>query len=227
MVQQPEFPQDHDFNKSLKTLTIDELAIEAQKHPAKSSRRNKILTMLIDQVLRSGELGHPQSGKWAANIYEDLRNEAINDTCLEIHRKIETYDPTRACVMAWINCLLNYKFREAVRRYFHSSPSRDPQEKYSPILSLDSLECDIPAEETPSDSLAIEQFLEEDPEELLKEHIKGHPAITWQWIAREKYVADQTWTKISEMTGISVQTLCSFFNRQLRLLKPYFHKYFR
>jgi DNA-directed RNA polymerase specialized sigma24 family protein len=227
MVQQPEFPQNHDFNQSLKTLTIDKLAIEAQNHPANSSKRKKILTILVDKVMRSGELGHPQSGRWSASIFNNLRNEAISETCLEIHRRIEAYDPTRACVMAWINCLLRYQFMAAVTQYFHTSPGRDPQERYSPVLSLDLLEWDVPAEETSSDSPSLEQFLEEDPENLLQVHIQGHPEITWQWIAREKYVADQTWRKISEMTGISVQTLCSFFNRQLRPLKPYFHKYFR
>lgn len=226
MVQQPEFLQDRAFTKFLKTLTIDELAIEAQKHPVTSSKRKKILIILVDKVMHSGELGHPQSGKWPASIYKNLLNEAIDETCLEIYDKIEKYDPKRAPVMAWINCLLRYKFIAVVEKYFHTSPSDDPQKKYSPVLSLDSLEWDIPAEETPSDSRAIEQFLEEDPEGLLQDYIQGHPEITWQWIAREKYVADQTWRQISEKTGISIQTLCSFFKRRLKPLEPYFRKYF-
>jgi hypothetical protein len=228
MVQQPEFLQDRDFDKFINNLTIDELAIEAQKHPANSSKRKKILTILVDKVMRSGELGHPQSGRWSASIYNNLRNEAISETCLEIHRRIEAYDPTRACVMAWINCLLKYQFMAVVTQYFHTSPSRDPGEGCSPILSLDSLQWDVPAEETSSDSPSLEQFLEEDPEGLLpRKYIKDHPEITWQWLAKEKYIADQTWEQISRKTGISIQTLCSFFNRRLPQLESYFRRYFR
>jgi hypothetical protein len=73
----------------------------------------------------------------------------------------------------------------------------------------------------------MEELLEEDPEGLLPEkYIKGHPKVTWKWLAREKYIADLTWQQISQNTGISVQTLCSFFNRRLPPLGPYFRRHF-
>jgi hypothetical protein len=73
----------------------------------------------------------------------------------------------------------------------------------------------------------LQQFLEDDPENLLKdEHIRGYPQANFQYIAIAKMVEEKTWEQISaELNNISIQTLCSFFHRRLRKLIPYFQKY--
>jgi hypothetical protein len=219
MVQQPEFPQDRNFDKFIKSLSINELAVEAKNHPAESSKRRKVMTRLIYEIENSGKLFYqPKRDEWSADTYTGFKDEALRETWLAI-LKIENYKPEIASVMTWVNSnILKYKFKDVVKNYY----------KGISILSLDELEWDVPAEETSSDSLSLEQFLEEDPEGLLpKEHIRDYPRVTWQWLAKEKYVADHTWKEISEKTGISVQTLCSFLNRPLPRLEQYFRKYFR
>lgn len=227
-----QFPQeDRDFNEYIKGLTIDELAIEAQKHLPNSSRRRKALTCLIDKIKRSGKLFYPPKEELPADIcdvYPDLKDEALSETWLTICMKIETYNPECAGVMTWVNSyILKYKFRDVVTRYRAGGFKGSPRGKHCFIASLDDLELELPVEETSSDSLSLEQFLEEDPEGLLpREHIRGYPKITWKWLAKEKYIANLTWRQISENIGISVSTISNFFNRRLPPLEPYFRRHF-
>jgi hypothetical protein len=78
-----------------------------------------------------------------------------------------------------------------------------------------------------TDSQLLGRFLEDDPENILRnEHVRGHPQASFQYIAIARFVEEKTWEEIStELNDMSIQTLCSFFNRQLRKLMPYFQNY--
>lgn len=72
----------------------------------------------------------------------------------------------------------------------------------------------------------LQQFLEEDPENLFQsEHIKGHPDATFQVLVTAKFVEDQTWEQMSQNLGIPIPTLSAFVTRRLHKFKPYFQKY--
>lgn len=206
-------PSDDDaFNKQLQ-----ELAQTAQQFPPQSQQRQVALHDLIDQIWRSGQLGHPQSGLWSPDVYEDLHNEALQRTLLDVCQKIETYNPAHP-VMAWVNFLLKCHFSSVAKEYRNW--------KIAP-LSLDDLDWLIADESTPDEDVeCLRNFLETDPEHHLKTvHIKNHPTVTFQFLALARSVHDQSWEQLSAELGISVQTLCSFFNRQLRKLTPYFYRY--
>jgi hypothetical protein len=207
---------------------LQELAQEAQRHPAQSPARQKILSSLVAQIMQSQQLGHPQKGAWPPQLYEDLYNEALQRTLLEICQKIENYNPQHA-VMAWVNFLLSKYFIRVLNDHRRSGLTYLPASDHgkAPALrSLDNLDWDIPVEESLSDDRLLQQFLAEDPENLLKqEHLRERPEITFQWLAVAKVVQDRTWEEISGELNVSIQTLCSFFNRRLQKLTPYFRRH--
>jgi hypothetical protein len=207
-------PSDQDFNQRLQ-----ELVLTAQQAPPQSQQRQRALQCLIYEIQRSRQLSHPQQGRWLPHVYEDLYNEALQRTLLEVCQKIEGYNLTHP-VMAWVNFLLKCHFSAVVKDYHNW--------KMVP-MSVDDLDWLI-AKEEPSDEAdeaeCLRDFLAEDPENRLNAvHIKGRPAVTFQFLALARSVHDQSWEQLSAELDISVQTLCSFFNRQLRKLMPYFYRY--
>ena len=209
---------------------LQQLAIEAQQQPPLSPQRQLLLNRLVNKILQSNHLSHPQrgSGLWPHSLYEDLYNEALQKTLLEICQNIDNYRPEYA-VMAWVNYLLGMRFRDVAQSYLRQGITYVPQSNPNArVISLSELEYSLISEEpTMTESQLLGRFLEDDPENLLRnEHIRGHPQATFQYIAIARFVEEKTWEEIStELNNISIQTLYSFFNRQLRKLMPYFQKY--
>lgn len=196
---------------------MQQFAIEAQQHPPQSSQRQQALNQLINEILQSNLLSHPQSGTWPPSVYQDLYNEARQRTLLDICQKIANYRPENP-VIAWVNTMLKYNFIAVVNE------QRGGRIIYLP--SLDELDASISLDTPVEDSQMLRQFLEEDPENLLKaEFIRGRPEITFQVLALARYVEEKSWDKLSKDLDIPVQTLCSFFNRKLRNFMSYFHRY--
>jgi uncharacterized protein YerC len=194
---------------------LQQLVFEAQQHLPQSSQRQVTLNRLWQKILKSKRLGHPQKSSWEPSLYEDFYNEALARTALEICQKIDRYNPEHP-VMAWVNFYLNIHFQKVVEEYYN----------HSSLPSLDDLERDIPVDETPSDAQSFRKFLKDDPEGLLKaEHLQKRADVTFQVLAIAKHVEDRTWKDISNELDISIQTLCSFFNRCLEKLLLYFYKY--
>lgn len=217
-------PPEDDFNRSLLQLVR-----KAQQYPLRSSQRQLALNRLSEKILKSDRLGHPQRGLWSPDFYQDLYNEALQKTLLEICQKIDNYHPEHP-VMAWVNFCLKNQFVLVVDDYRKKGitymPKSDKKQPTTYIPSLDDLDQYIPEQETLADAKLLRQFLEKDPENLLKtEQFRGRPEVTFQLLAQAKFVEDQTWSEIATNLGISVQTLCSFFYRRLQKLMPYFRKY--
>lgn len=190
-----------------------------------SSQRRQLLNWLINEILQSGKLGHPQQSAWPANLYEDLYNEALQKTLIIICQTIDQYNPEHP-VMAWVNFRLNRQFIEVVKDYQKQGITQMPETGSHFPIRLPSLE-DLPLFSPAADAdLQVQQFLQQDPEGLLKkQRLRERPEVTFQILAIAKFVEGQSWTEVATSMGVSAQTLCSFFNRQLKDLIPYFKKY--
>jgi len=202
---------------------LQQLALTAQRHPAQSPQRQFALTQLVEGIWTSGEIAHPQRGHWPGSTYRELHSEALQKTCLYICQHIDNYRPEHP-VMAWVNNLMGYKLKEAAGEAYRAREVALP--------SLDDLnrrfleQKSARSPETLSTAALLQRFLREDPEGLLAEKaIRGRPELTFQHLAIARHVQDQTWAQISAETQVSIQTLCSFFNRRLHKLKPYFHRH--
>jgi DNA-directed RNA polymerase specialized sigma24 family protein len=214
----------NDFERSLQRL-----AEEAQKHPPLSSQRRLALNQLINEIWQlKNRLARPQQGAWTANLYEDFYNEALQKTLLEICRRIDAYNSEHS-VMAWTNFLLKNHFISVVSDRQRQGITYLPNAKRNKSCrppSLDDISRIPTKDKTLSDANLLRQFLEDDPENLLQEErLREKPEITFQYLALAKFVEDRTWEEIGTDVDISIQTLCSFFNRRLRKLMPYFKKY--
>lgn len=176
----------------------------------------------------SSKLARPQKGAWPAALYEELHGEALQRTLLEICQKIDRYDPTRP-VLAWVNFRLDKQFTEVVREFYKQGLTAAPKGTplaVGPLPTLETLDRALTSDSEVDDRQLLRQFLAEDPEgHLQAEHIRNRPDAHFQAIALARSVEHKTWEEIATHFGISVQTLCSFFNRRLQKLRPYFQKY--
>ena len=88
------------------------------------------------------------------------------------------------------------------------------------------LEENLSVERARKDRELLQQFIKQDPENIMSaEFLTEHPTITFQVLAKAKLIDDRTWTEIADELKIAPTTLCSFFNRRLKKLMPYFKKY--
>lgn len=210
-------------------LRLQQQAEEIQKYLPQSPQRQLALNQFVNQILKSGRLGHPQRNLWPPPVYADLYNEALQKTLLEVCQKIDKYNPAHP-VMAWVNFNLNHQFSDVVKDYRNlgmtSIPGLDQMGQITCLPSLDDINVYAPAEDVFSEDRLLRQLLEEDPEDLLKRlYLRGRPEVTFQLLAIAKFIEGKTWVEIAANLEISVQTLCSFFNRQLNELMPYFRKH--
>jgi hypothetical protein len=210
---------------------LQQQAKETQQCPPQSSDRQLALNRLVNEILKSGRLGRPQRQLWSPSLYEDLYNEALQKTLLEICQKIDSYNPDHP-VLAWVNFRLNFQFIAVVNEYRKQGitqiPKSDKTEQIAHLPSLDDLDNLVSVEDTVSVAQLLQQFLEDDPENLLrKQRLRERPEVTFQSLAWARFIEGRTWLEIATSLGVSDQTLCSFFNRQLKELMPYFRKYLK
>lgn len=207
---------------------LEQQAKKIQQSPPHSAQRQVAISRLIQDILKSDKLGHPQRSSWNSSLYADLYNEALQKTLLEVCQKIDSYNPEHP-VMAWVNFRLKYQFIAVANDFRKKGITQIPKAlKSQPVAypqSLDELDNLVPVEKDVSDTQLLRQFLKDDPENLLQKPLRGRPELTFQFLALARFAKGHTWTEISANHNVSVQTLCSFFNRQLRELLPYFRKY--
>lgn len=202
---------------------LRQLALTAQSHPPLSPERQLALSQLVDGIWTSGKIAHPQRGQWPTAVYRELHSEALQQTFLHICQKIELYRPEHP-VMAWVNSLMGFKLLEAVKNTCRTQETVVP--------SLDDLNQRFLKQKSyldddgPSEIQILRKLLREDPEGMMgQKSIRGRPEISFQYLAIARHIENKTWVQISAETDISLQTLCCFFNRTLRKLRPYFYKY--
>lgn len=207
---------------------LQQLVQDAQQYSPQSPQRQVALSRLMAEICASHELGHPQQASWPARLYEDLYNEALQQTLLDICQSIEHYNPSFS-VMAWVNFRLNKNFISIVRDLYKRGLTYVPKSFTHIVVelpSLETLEQLLVIEDWCGDRQLLYKFLEDDPEgQLNSEFLRNRPDITFQIVAQARAVEGKSWEEMAEDFGISVQTLCSFFNRRFNRLLPYFRKY--
>ena len=207
---------------------LQRLAVEAQKHPTHSSQRQLAISQLVNEIWRSPKLGHPQQGSWSDNFYTQIYHEALQKTLLEVCHRIELYNP-KYPVMAWVNFRLGKQFIDVINDYRKKGITDIPkaqQKETICIPNLDNLHESISVRESTDEEALLRQFIEQDPEKLMRaEFVKDRPFITFQVLAKAKFIEDRSWTEIAEEFDIATTTLCSFFYRRLKKMTPYFKKY--
>lgn len=207
---------------------LQELAIEAQKHPSQSSQRQLAIARLVNEIWQSPNLGHPQKGSWSADFYEEVYHEALQKTFLEICHRIDSYNPQHP-VMAWVNFRLQKQLIDVINDFRKKGITNIPKIKQQEAIchpNLDNLDEFLSVRKVDSDEELLRQFIERDPERLMgAEFIKNRPFVTFQVLAIAKFVEDRSWTEIADEFNIPSTTLCSFFYRRLKKLMPYFKKY--
>ena len=216
---------------------LNQLARDAQQHPPRSYERRKALNRLVDAILTSGRLGHPQRSSFPLppSVYEDLYDEALSITLMEICQKIEQYDRSRD-VMAWCNFLLTHRFRDVWSRYRrggvthlsrNSSPANNGRtEQIFVRPNLEDLDGWQPPQENISQSEQLKQLIEENPDNMFsQESVRGQPRATFQFLAIAKIWQDRKWKEISSELNVPSSSLCDFYKKQLNRFKPYFREY--
>ena len=199
---------------------LKQLALEAQRHPARSPQRQHALTQLIEAIRRSGRLAHPHRSKFTPAFYDLLYEEALNQTLTYVCRKIENYDPERGTAqkfMNWVNFRLDRQILDC-RREFNEQEAQE-------LPNLNDLEAiAAPPPETPSLAHTVRDYIAADPEGVFQStHIRHHPEASFQAIALARF-AERSWEDISHEYAIKVPTLSSFFQRCCDKFAPQFQR---
>lgn len=218
----------NDLNNRHHEKRLQTLAITAQKCPPKSDCRQRAIGHLIGEICRSPKLGHPQKGSWSANFYTEVYHEALQKTLLEVCQKIELYNCNYP-VMAWVNFRLNKQFINVINDYRKKGITNIPRNRQKEAICLPNLtniEEQISEQNCSNDESLLRQFIERDPEGLMAaEFLQNKPLVTFQVLAKAKFIDDRSWAKIATEFDVAPTTLCSFFYRCLKKLTPYFKKH--
>lgn len=211
-------------------LRLKRLAVGAQQYPVGSLSRQQALTELMDEIYRSGKLGHPQRGSWPAGIYEDLHSEALLQTFKYIRQNIDAYDSERP-LMGLVNQILKHRFTDATRKYmnqrkreitFSDFTRKHMNQIEGEIPSFDDLENIAQRSQANEMDARPSELIEQDSDGLFRSvSLRNRPDITWQDIALAK-LDGETLDKISKRLGISHTTIDSFYKRNLRNFRDYF-----
>lgn len=204
------------FDPGQQDQELERLAIAAQQ--ATSPReRQKHLGYLTEIILRSNRLYRAHQARFRYR-YDEIYEEARQDLLLYVAQNIEKYDPTRASVMGWLNMLMQ-------RRFIF-----DASQKILGKLDLeqgdfsDLNDYQLPRPTAHSLSELVTRYLNEDPDNLLQEHVDSFSQATFQAIAL-RYCNKVSWQEMSVEFGIPVPTLSSFYQRRLKRLRHDIREY--
>lgn len=198
--------ENQDENQQLKKLIED-----VKKYPHSSKKRQEALTKLIEAISQSSYLFRrhsSQKSEFDRYVYSEAKQELL----LYICKRIETYDPTRASVIGWVNMLLERRFIK--KAYAQLKPDILPANCYdlnSPYwLNVEADSNDIEQLSLPE---RMKQYITSDPDEIFKKaHVKDRPDANYQAIAL-RYLKGQSWEQMSREFDVGVSTLSSFYSR--------------
>ncbi len=208
---------------------LQQLVNEAKRYPANSknpqdrAKRRIALNKLINAVRCSGRLSKQTQWLGLPN-YEDYYNEALQHTFIEICQKIEQYDPQYA-VMAWVNKIFTRRFYDVLKKDQKRGITLVPKNQDNPVISLDTINRDLPVNQEISESEQLQEIIENDPENFLSnESIKEHPKANLKAILLLVLEGKQ-WKEISEELGVPLSTASSFYQRRMHKIITYLKKY--
>jgi hypothetical protein len=197
------------------------LATTAQQYPPLTQTRKLALTKLVNAIVCSGKLCHPQSGHYPASLYQDIYNEALQELLLYICQNIHKYDATRASVITWVNFLLERRFfPEAIAKILN--PKIPNQQSITQFPDLDIL---ASKEEPINLTEIVKDCIESDPDNIFKKkHIENCPRANFQTLALRR-ISGKSWKDISAEFDIKLQTVSSFYYRCVSEFSPKLKEY--
>ncbi len=186
---------------------LKQLATIAQQQPPLTKGRQLALTKLVNEIVQSGRLCHPQAGKFIG-IYEDIYDEALQDLLLYICQNIDNYNPQRGSVMAWCNVLLERRFfKEAIPKILDKQDLKK--------MSLSELDNFTLPEEPPVLTELLRECIEQDSDNIFKkEHIENYPRANFQNLALQR-IWGKSWKEIAAEFDLKISTVSSFYYRCL------------
>lgn len=196
---------------------LKSLILQAQRHPSLSLERQSALRHLVNGILQSGKLCHPQRGRFSG-IYQEIYDEALQELLLYVCQNVEKYNPDRGTVMTWVNMLLERRFfREAIPRVMGQQDLKR--------LTLDDLDTLVSPENPPTLTEILQEWVDSDPDHLFRrEHIEHQPEASFQALLKRR-IAGTSWKEIATEFNLKIPTVSSFYYRCLTkystLLKQY------
>jgi len=189
-------------------ILLQQLATTAQQYPNLTEQRQLALTKLVNTIVQSGRLHHPQRSQFSLDVYEDIYNEALQELLLYICQNIDKYNPERASVMTWVNFLLERRFfREAVQKFFGQQHITNITDAH-----LNNL---VPLEESKNLTEILIECIESDPEDIFKkEHIREYPQANFQALAQQR-ILGKSWKEIATEYNLNISTVSQFYYRCL------------
>lgn len=211
-----EFQMSHSASYEPMQEQLLQLATIVKQYPPLTQARKLALTKLINTIVCSGKLCHPQSGQFPANLYEEIYNEALQELLLYICQNIHKYDATRASVMTWVNFLLERRFfPEAIPKILNRQS----------ITQLPDQDILASVEETISLIEVVRECIELDPDNIFKKkHIENYPQANFQTLALRR-ISGKSWKDISAEFEIKLQTVSSFYYRCVTEFAPRLKEY--
>ncbi|WP_414582279.1 hypothetical protein [Scytonema sp. PCC 10023] len=98
-----------DSNISSAVTTMDEqltkLITEAQKHPAESQERQKILTQMVDEIMRSRKICRMPKGQSLYGVYQEIYQQVRRQLLHDVDEALDSYNVQRTTVREWANIL--------------------------------------------------------------------------------------------------------------------------
>lgn len=196
---------------------LQQLALLAQQQPQITPGRQLALRQLVNGIVRSGRLCHPQRGQFSGS-YEDIYDEAVQELLLYVCQNVEKYDPLRGSVMAWVNVLLE-------RRFFKEAIPKILDQRGLSKMTLSDLDNLSPPEEPEFLSEILEEYIESDPENLFKKaYLPHYPAANFQALLQRRF-SGKSWQDISTEFEINIKTISSFFYRCVNKFSPKLKEY--
>lgn len=181
-----------------------ELATTAQQHQPLTQARKVALTKLVNTIVNSGKLCHPQSRLFPTNLYEDIYNEALQELLLYICQNIHKYNPSRGSVLTWVNFLLERRF------FLEAIPKILNKQGITQIPDRDNIAA--PSEPKGLTEI-VRECIESDPDNIFKrKHIENYPQANFQTLALQR-ISGKSWKEISAGFEIKIPTVSSFYYR--------------
>lgn len=211
----------HIMNIKLTDQYLRELAIVAQNTPPNSSQRSMYINELLTVVDRSQRL--PFRAPKLTMTNDEIRAEAKQRLYQYIYKNIESYDPIRAPVMAWIGFVMKRRyFPEAINNLWNYRPKGvDSETRILSLNELDNVLSMDAKDREPSKAQLLRQHIDDDVDgKYSTDHIKGCPAANFRFITLKRLDGFK-WQEISdELDGILVTSLSALYQRGLRKFGP-------
>jgi DNA-directed RNA polymerase specialized sigma24 family protein len=220
---------------------LEMLAVQAQNSQPGSSQRYRALTLLIQELRKQPTFGilrkslRAKYGNLSDGLFDDLFNDALQETSIAVSRCIDKYDARRP-LLPLICKITSNKFSNLYKKHCKYGVTRSPKStSKGQVISLDALDefvqdnimnkhfsnsggssisrCDL-----------LRELLVDDPDHVFKACVRGKPDITFQSIAIYLYVKGKNMQQLANELDIPYQTLNSFFKRNLTRLEQYFRE---